>query len=97
VTNLGGFLAALAERIVHERSRAAQLERWFGVESIEQLLRRATEQIEHARCELEGWARSAKYFEEYRRILRHVDALRDVKQTLAAIQDGFGLSAPSRL
>lgn len=73
-----------------------ELSGWFGVESLEQLLRRAAEQVEQARGELEGWARSAKYFEEYRRILRHTDALRDIEQTLAAIQDGFGLSAAGR-
>ena len=73
-----------------------ELSGWFGVESLEHLLRRAAEQIELAQRDLEGWARSAKYFEEYRRILRHVDALRDIKQTLAAVQDGFGISAAGR-
>lgn len=71
-----------------------ELSGWFGVESLQQLLRRAAEQIERAGQDLEIWSRSAKYVEEYRRVLRLVDALRDVKRTLAAIEDGFGMSAP---
>ena len=70
-----------------------ELSGWFGVESLQQLLRRAGAQLERAGQDLETWSRSAKYVEEYRRVLRLVDALRDVKRTLAAIEDGFGMSA----
>ncbi|HWU86384.1 MAG TPA: hypothetical protein VN253_03890 [Kofleriaceae bacterium] len=69
-----------------------ELSGWFGVESLAQLVRRASEQLERAGRDLEVWSRSAKYVEEYRRVLRLVDALREVKRTLAAIEDGFGLS-----
>src|SRR5512145_2572144 len=43
-----------------------ELSGWFGVESLQQLLRRAAEQIERAGQDLEIWSRSAKYIEEYR-------------------------------
>jgi hypothetical protein len=95
-TDLGEHACRLPRGRYTGLSRKSSLGEASESARLEQMLRRATEQVKRAQCDLEGWARSAKYFEEYRRFLRHVDALRDIKQTLAAIQDGFGLSAAGR-